>query len=213
MKVLQIDLNKDYSDALKEAVFILEQGGVIIYPTDTLYGIGGNALDKKAIGKIFEVKDRPAVKPLSVIVRNIMWAKELAYINKRQSKVLEKVWPGRVTAILSKKEIVSDILTGGHKTVGLRVPDHPLTNQLLKLFGYPLVSTSANLSGQEQTQDISEIIEIFSRRLVCQPDLVLDVGILPKSEPSTILDLTTDKPKILRIGPSKPEEFLRLLNI
>lgn len=213
MKILQIDLNKDYSEALKEAVFVLEKGGVIIYPTDTLYGIGGNALDKRVISKIFEIKERPAVKPLSVIVRNIIWAKELAHINRTQLGMLEKTWPGKVTAVLLKKEIVPDLLTGGYRTVGIRILSHSLIDRLLKIFGYPLVSTSANLSGQEPTQDINEIVEIFSRKLARQPDLVLDVGILPKSAPSAILDLTADKPKILRVGPSKPEELLRLLNI
>lgn len=213
MKILQIDLNGDCTDALKEAVFVLERGGVIIYPTDTLYGIGGNALDKKAISRILEIKERPISKPLSIIVRNIRWAKGLAYISKRQEEILERIWPGKVTAVLSKREIVPDVLTGGYKTVGIRIPDSSLTDQLLKLFGYPLVSTSANLSGREPTQDINKIIDIFSKKLTRQPDLVLDAGVLPKSEPSTVLDLTTNKPKILRVGPSKPKEFLRLLNI
>jgi len=213
MKIVQVDLNKDYSDALKEALIVLEAGGVIIYPTDTLYGIGGNALDEKVVNRILAIKERPVSKPMSVIVRNIIWAKELAYINKRQEHVLNKIWPGKVTAVLSKREIIPDMLTSGHKTIGIRVPDHSLTDKLLKLFGYPLISTSANISGQESTQDINEIIDIFSKSLTRQPDLILDVGILPKSEPSTVLDLTTDKPKILRIGPSKPEEFLKLLRI
>ena len=213
MKILQVDLNKDYSDALKEAVAVLASGGVIICPTDTLYGIGCNALDEKAVRKIFEIKERPLAKPLPMIVRNIKWAKELAYVGIRNEQMLGKIWPGRVTAVLSKKAVVPNILTSNQATVGIRIPDHPLTDQLLKLFGYPIALTSANISGQESTNDIGEIIRIFSNRLTRQPDLILDVGILPKSEPSTILDLTTDKPKILRVGPSKPEEFLKLLNI
>ncbi len=211
MRIIKIDLNKDYSKALKEAVAVLEWGGVIICPTDTLYGMGCNALDEKAVNKIFEIKERPLSKPLPIIVRNIKWAKELAYISKRNDKIFEKIWPGRVTAVLPKKAIISDILTSNQKTIGMRIPDYPLIDQLLKLFGYPIALTSANISGQESSNDINEIIKVFSKRLTRQPDLILDVGILPKSEPSTILDLTTDKPKILRVGPSKPEEFLKLL--
>lgn len=228
MKIIQIDINKDYVYALKEAVSVLFSGGVIICPTDTLYGIGCNALDKKAVKKIFETKERPLSKPLPIVIRSIKWAKELAYISKRNEKTLHKIWPlgegssrrnsdgialGQVTAVLPKKEIIPDILTSGHKTVGMRIPNYQLTSELLKLFGYPIALTSANLSGDEPSQDINDIIEIFSKRLTRQPDLVLDAGILPKSEPSTVLDLTTDKPKILRVGPSKPEEFLKLLNI
>lgn len=213
MKVLQVDLNKDLSKAIKEAVAVLSSGGVIICPTDTLYGIGCNALDEKAVRKIFDIKNRPLAKPLPVIVRDIKWARELAYVKKRDEKMLEKVWPGKTTVVLPKKEIVPDIVTSNQKTVGIRIPDHQLIDQLLKAFGYPLALTSANISGEEPTQNVNEIIEIFSKRLTRQLDLVLDAGILPKSEPSAVLDLTADKPKILRVGPSKPEEFLKLLNI
>lgn len=213
MKIIQVDLNKDCSGVLLEAVAILNNGGVIIYPTDTVYGIGCNALDEKAIRKIFEIKERPLSKPLPVIVRNLKWAKGLSYISDKNEKMLEKVWPGKVTVVLPKKEIVPDFLTSGHKSLGMRVPDYPFIDKLLNLFGYPIVSTSANISGQESINDINEIIDIFSKRFTRQPDLILDAGILPKSDPSAILDLTTDKPKILRVGPSKPEEFLKLLNI
>ena len=213
MKIVQVDLNKDYSEAVQEAVRVLASGGVIVCPTDTLYGIGCNALDNIAVRKIFEIKDRSFSKPLPIVVRNIKWAKELADVKKRNEKVLDKIWPGRVTAVLPKKEIVPDIVTSNQKTVGIRIPDHPLIDAILKIFGYPLALTSANISGEEPTQDINKIIEIFSKRLTRQPDMILDVGILPKSEPSAILDLTGDKPKISRVGPSKPEEFLKLLNI
>lgn len=213
MKIVQIDLNKDYSQAIVEAIAVLESGGIIIYPTDTLYGIGGNALDEKVVKKIFEIKERPFSKPLPMIIRDIAWAKGLADISKKNEKTLNKIWPGRVTAILPKKEIIPNMLTSGQGTIGMRVPNYPLLDELLKRFGYPIVSTSANISGQESTNDINEIIEIFSQRLTRQPDLILDAGILPKSEPSAILDLSTNKPKILRVGPSKPEEFLKLLNI
>jgi len=213
MKILQVDLSKDYSEALKEAVAVLELGGIIIYPTDTIYGIGANALDEKAVRRVFEIKERSFAKPLPMMIRNMKWARELVHIRKRDEEALNKVWPGKVTVVLNKKEIVPDILTSGHKTVGIRVPDHALIDQLLKMFGYPITSTSANISGEEGSGDINKVIESFSGHLSRQPDLVLDVGILPKSHPSAILDLTGDKPKISRIGPSRPEDFLKLLNI
>jgi len=213
MKILQVDLNKDYSEVIKEAVAVLGAGGVIIYPTDTIYGIGANALDEKAVKKVFELKRRPLSKPLPMIIRNIKWAKELAYVKNRDRETLKKVWPGKVTVVFNKKEIVPGILTSEHKTVGMRVPDYPFLDELLKRFGYPITSTSANISGEEGSGDINRVIESFSGHLSCQPDLVLDVGVLPKSNPSAILDLTGDKPKISRIGPSRPEEFLKLLRI
>ena len=214
MKIVQVDLNKDYSEALEEAAAVLESGRIIICPTDTLYGIGCNALNEGAIKKIFEIKQRPFAKPLPMIVRNIKWVKELAHISSKNQEILKRVWPGKTTIILPKKEIVPDILTSGQKTVGIRIPSYPLTDKLLKLFGYPIALTSANTSGEEPTQDINKIIEIFSKQpMIKRPDLIIDVGILPKSDPSAILDLTGDKPKISRIGPSKPEEFLKLLRL
>ena len=213
MKILKVDLNKDYLEVIKEAVAVLEAGGVIIYPTDTIYGIGANALNEKSVKKVFELKERSLSKPLPMIIRNIKWVKGLAQVKKRDEETLKKVWPGKVTVVFNKKEIVPNILTSGHKTVGMRVPDYPLIDQLLKIFGYPITSTSANISGEEGSGDINKVIESFSCHLSRQPDLVLDVGILPKSNPSAILDLTGDKPKISRIGPSKPEEFMKLLRI
>ena len=212
MKVLQVDLNKDYSHAIQEAVEVLNSGGVIIYPTDTLYGLGANVMNESAVKKTFQIKKRSLAKPMPLIIKNIVWAKGLAHINKRQEDMLEKIWPGKVTVVMAKKGIVPDIVTSGQKTVGMRVPDHLFVDQLLGKFGYPLTSTSANISGDEGTGDIYKIIETFSGE-ACRPDLIIDVGILPKSEPSTVLDLTGGKPKIIRVGPSRPDQLIRSLNI
>lgn len=210
MKVIQVDLNKDYSEAIKEAILVLKYGGVIVYPTDTLYGLGGNALNVVAIERVFKIKQRNLSKPLPIIVKNMLWANELAYITGKNEKFLKKAWPGKVTAVLPKKNIVPAILTSGANSIGVRIPDHQFVDKLLGQFGYPLISTSANISGEEPTNDINEIIEIFSKSQI-RPDLIIDVGILPKSEPSMIVDLTSDKPKILRISPTKPDKLLKLL--
>lgn len=212
MKILQVDLSKDYSEAIREAVSVLSSGGVIIYPTDTLYGLGANALDEKAVERVFEIKKRPLSKPLPVAVKNIIWAKGLAHVSRKNTEVLENIWPGKATAILPKRDIVPVIVTAGSSTIGIRVADYSFVNKLLGRFGYPLTSTSANISGEEPTNDINKIIECFGKSSV-QPDLVIDVGILPKSDPSLVVDLTASKPKILRIGPSKPDQFLKLLNL
>lgn len=212
MKVIKIDLSNNYLDAIREAVSVLNSGGVIIYPTDTLYGLGANALDEKAVEKVFKIKKRPLSKPLPIAVKNIVWAKGLACISRKNTEVLESIWPGKVTAVLPKRDIVPAITTAGSSTVGMRVTDHSFVNKLLGRFGYPLTSTSANISGEEPTNDINKIIESFGKSFF-RPDLVIDVGILAKSDPSLVIDLTTGKPKILRIGPSKPDQFLKLLNL
>lgn len=212
MKIIQVDLNKDYSDVIREAVNILNYGGTIVYPTDTLYGLGANALNEIAVRKIFRIKDRSFSKPLPMIVRNYTWVKELAEIKPQNEEIIKKVWPGKVTVVLPKKDIVPDALTADFNSVGIRIPDYVFTDKLLAEFGYPLTSTSANISGQEPTNDINKIIEIFSKS-TAKPDLIIDAGILPKSEPSMIIDLTGDKPKVLRISPTKPEKLLELLEL
>ena len=147
-----------------------------------------------------------------MIVRNYSWAKELVEIKNKDEEVVNKVWPGKVTLVLHKKDIVPGALTADFNSVGIRIPDFMFTDELLAKFGYPITSTSANISGQESTNDINKIIEIFSKSTL-KPDLVIDAGILPKSEPSMIIDLTGNKPKVLRISPTRPEKLLELLEL
>src|SRR5258708_807161 len=154
MRIIQIDLTKDYSAALNEAVEILKMGGTIVYPTDTVYGLGCNALDEIAVRHIFDIKNRSS-KPLPVIARDMQWVEELALLNDQTRKLAAKFWPGKFTLVLPKKEIVPAIVTTGLPSVGLRIANYEFTDKLLAAFGYPLVATSANLSGEPATGDIN----------------------------------------------------------
>jgi L-threonylcarbamoyladenylate synthase len=188
VKIIPVDLKGDLSDAVSQAVTVLKRGGVIVYPTDTVYGLGANACDWYAVEQVFKIKKRPFSRPLPII------------------------WPGPTTVILPKKDVIPSIVTAKRKGVGVRIPDHILTDKLLGRFGYPLTATSANISGEEATGDIKKIIEMFHNE-IWKPDLILDAGVLPSCEPSTVLDLTTIKPKIVRVGPTKPERLWEILNI
>src|SRR3989344_5673474 len=159
MRVIQIDLNKDYTEAINEAVEVLNRGGVVVYPTDTLYGLGANALNPEAVEKVFAIKGRELGKPLPVIVKNMMWAEELANISSRNKEILNKAWPGKFTAVLTNKKIIPEVLNSGVKSIGMRIPDFVFTDKLLGKFGYPLTATSANVPGHEPTNDINKIIE------------------------------------------------------
>jgi len=212
MKIISIDLNKDYSDEIQQIIAVLNSSGTFIYPTDTLYGIGCNALNVWAVERVFRIKERSFSKPFPILAKNIKWAKEMAHIDHKRETILEGVWPGKVTAILPKKDVIPDIVTAKEKKIGIRVADYVFTDKLLGKFGYPIVSTSANISNEESTNDINKIIEIFSKSRY-KPDLIVDVGILPESDPSIVIDLTADKPKVLRAGPSKPDELLKILEI
>ncbi|HEY4484495.1 MAG TPA: L-threonylcarbamoyladenylate synthase [Candidatus Paceibacterota bacterium] len=212
MQVVKVDLNKNYDDVILEACHILRMGGVVIYPTDTIYGLGANACDSLAVDQIFKIKKRLYSKPLPVIARNMQWVEALAYLDSRTKKMLESVWPGAVTAVLQNRNHLSSLVTAGASSVGIRIPDFVFTDSLLRKFGYPLTATSANISGEEPTNDINKIIDRFSQADY-RPNLIIDAGILPKSKPSTVIDLTSPDPKVLRIGPSRPDQLIKLLSL
>jgi L-threonylcarbamoyladenylate synthase len=212
MKIIQVNLKGDYSRAVTEAVAVLKLGGVIVYPTDTVYGLGSNACDWQAAEQVFKIKQRSLNKPLPIIARNMIWVKELAYVSTKMETVLTEIWPGPTTVILPKKKIIPDIVTAKKKNVGIRIPASELTDDILAKFGYPLTATSANISGQEASGKIGDVINFFKDQ-IWKPDLIIDAGNLPKSDPSTVLDMSAIKPKITRIGPTKPEQLLQLLKI
>ncbi len=212
MKIISVDLKSDYSEAVTEAVNMLKTGGVIVCPTDTVYGLMANACDCNAVEQIFKIKERPASKPLPIIARNIAWVKEIVLLPKKLEETLAEIWPGTATVILPRKKIIPKIVTAGSPNVGIRVPKHEVIDKILAKFGYPLTATSANISGEESTGNIKKVIASFKHK-IWKPDLILDAGNLPKSEPSTILDLSTIRPKILRVGPSNPEQLMKLLKL
>lgn len=210
MRVIKVDLNQNYDGVIAEACKVLRLGGTIVYPTDTVYGLGANACDSLAVNSVFKIKKRSFSKPLPIIVRSLAWLKELVYLEPRHRRIVESIWPGPVTVVLPKKDYLSSLVTAKGVSVGVRIPDFSFTDQLLGKFGYPLTATSANISGEEPTNDINKIIEMFELSEY-RPNLIIDAGILPRSKPSTVVDLTADEPKILRVGPSKPDQLIKLL--
>lgn len=207
-----MDLSKEDKEIIQRAVNVLSCGGVIIYPTDTFYCLGANAFNAEALERVFNIKERSFLKPLPILIKNFIWAEELAEITRANKERLKKIWPGEVTAILPKKNIVFGTLTARLKTVGMRIADYKFTDQLLGKFGYPITSTSASVAGMSATGDIEQIKRVFKDRYK-KPDLIIDAGILRKSDPSSVIDLTASKPRILKIGPSRPEQLMKLLEI
>ena len=212
MEIVKLNKDEDFLPAIQKAIAVLRLGGAIVYPTDTLYALGANAMEPQSIERVFKIKNREREKPLPIAVRNIKWAKELSFIYKREERFLNKVWPGSTTVVLPKRNVVPDILTAGRPSVAMRIPDHQFVEKLLARFGYPITSTSANVSGQAPSRKMSDIIGLFEKSEY-QPTLVIDAGDLPESEPSTVIDLTGSQPKILRVGPSRPEKLMKLLKI
>ncbi len=165
---------------IRKAAGIIKKNGIVIYPTETVYGIGANIFSKDALQKVFAIKKRDANKPVSVAVSDFKMMKELAHIGEREWRFIEKFLPGPVTVLLRKKEKVPDALTSGSGLVGIRYPDHETTIKLIELAGMPITSTSANISGEAPPVRVDEI--------KIRADYIIDGGEC-KGEPSTVVDL------------------------
>jgi len=196
-----IKLNKK---SVEKAIEFLNSGGVVIFPTDTVYGFLADASNKKAVNKIYKIKKRPKSKPLPVFVKDFKMAKELAEINEKQAKFLKSKWPGRYTFLLSSLRGVPP--AGGatwqskkyiikNNKIAIRIPKYKLLNDLLKKINKPLVQTSVNVSSEPALTKIGNIINQFGKKNV----LIVDGGNLKKTKSSKILDLTGGKIKVIRL--------------
>lgn len=201
MEHLLLDLNnkEEYDNLLSKAVLSLKSGGVLVYPTDTLYGLGANALDANSILKVFKIKKQDRNKPISVIARDIAMAKRIACIDSRAEKILDRIWPGPITIILRKKDVIPYILTANGETVGMRIPSSGFIKDLMKLIDFPITATSANISGEKNLLNPKDILKTFTGAEY-SPDIFIDAGKIKNPEPSTIIDLTANIPRIVRIG-------------
>lgn len=181
---------------LDKAIEIIKGGGVIICPTDTVYGFIADATNKKAVEKIYKIKKRARSKPLPIFVKDIKMAKALAEISKEQKKILTlrlrsgqvKYWPGKFTFILKRKQGIK-IYGIDKNTIALRIPKYKFLNDLLKKIDKPLAQTSVNISGKPEFKEIKEIIAEF-KKSKNKPDLIINGGNLKKTKPSRIIDLT-----------------------
>lgn len=210
MEIVKINPQNPEIELIQKAADVVRRGGAVVYPTDTVYGLGVDALRPYAVERLFKIKKRPLAKPAPILVKDIEMAKKLAFIDRRTERALAEVWPGAVTVVLEKRGSVPEILTGGKRTVGLRIADYQITKILMELLDAPLTATSANFSGQAPLLCAEDIIKIFEK-VYPSPDLILDAGCLPVSQPSTLLDLTGPKPKILRVGPIGKKDLLDIL--
>ena len=176
---------------------IVRGGGVAAVPTETVYGLCVNGLDTKAVERLYTAKGRPETKPISLFVTGMDGAEKLCRDIPESAYVLAgKFWPGPLTMIFKRRDIVPDVITAGGDTVGVRCPDDELVLSLLRETGIPLTGTSANVSGQPDAVDAARVLEYFDGRIDC----VIDGGVCRGGVPSTIVDMTREPPRILREG-------------
>ncbi len=192
----------------EDAVHILLEGGLVVFPTDTVYGVAASALSPEAVARIYEAKERPRTMAIPVMVATPEQVLEVAHSQPGFWSLAQVFWPGPLTIILPKIHRLPPIVTAGGDTVALRIPDHPLALQLLAAVGIPLAVTSANRSGESPARTAQEAWEQLNGRV----DVILDGGPAPGGQPSTILDLTHSPPRILREGPITLADIQRVLS-
>lgn len=180
---------------ITQVVDCLKGGGVIVYPTDTTYGLGCDIFNRKGVKRIYQIKQRDARKPFSFVCSDLAEVSNYAQVSNFAFKVMKRHFPGKYTFVLEATRIVPDALTTKQKTVGIRIPDNPIVQAIVRELGHPLVTTSANLSGEETPQDPSEIENELGRMV----DMVVDGGIL-MAEGSSVISLLDDGTEILRQG-------------
>ncbi len=178
---------------IASAARIVIGGGVIVYPTETVYGIGANALDEQAILRVFQIKKRPLSMPIFLAVSNMEMLEKVAEISDEDLSLLKEILPGPVSVLVRKRSIVPDILTAGSPMVGIRYPDHEAALRIIDRAG-PITSTSANRTGSPPPSSASEISPEIAGRV----EMVVDGGKCKYAQPSTLLDLANRK--IIRPG-------------
>ena len=183
---------------LSEVERILRSGGVVVVPTDTVYGLVGRADREEAIKKIFTIKKRPQEKAFPIFVKDIAAALKFAYISDKKAKFLGKVWPGPVTVVFHHKEKLPGLLTGGKDTVGIRIPNSQFLLELLARLKFPLVQTSANISDQPPAKNLKEVSRYFKNKKM-QPNLIIEGG-QAEGKASVVIDFTRNEPIVLRTG-------------
>jgi len=195
MKIIKLGDGK----LIYQIIRVLNEGGLVIFPSDTVYGLLVDAQNEKAVKKLIAFKNRPPGKPISVFV-DWSFIDDLVEISLSQEKILKKILPGPFTIVLKSKGKVSPLLESEKKTLGIRIPDYQPINQLIKKINKPVTATSANLSGKAPHYSVESLLNQLPENKKNLIDLIIDAGKLPRNKPSTVVDLFEEKIKIVRQG-------------
>jgi len=189
---------------VEQAITILKRGGIVACPTDTVYGVGAAINIEPAVERVYRIKGRPLGRALPILLADKSQMAEVARVVPPLAwRLADRFFPGALTIVLFKSESVPDIVTGGRKTVAVRVADHPIPIAIVRGLGVPIVGTSANLSGSPSALTAEEVRAQIGDRV----DMIIDGGRCPGGIESTIIDVSGEKPRILRQGPISMEEL------
>ena len=205
---MQTEILQPTEENLLRAAQLIKRGELVAFPTETVYGLGADGLNVTACEKIFTAKGRPSDKPLSLHVASLEMVERIAKISSTAEKLFATFCPGALTIILQKNKIVPDFVTGGKSSVGIRFPANDVAISLIKLSDCPIAAPSANLSGKNPPKSAQEVFDNLSGRV----EIILDGGQCQFGISSTIIDLSTDEPKILRHGAIPAEKILEVIS-
>jgi L-threonylcarbamoyladenylate synthase len=199
-------LSASIQEQLEKGITILKKGGVIAFPTDTVYGLGARIGIDSAVDRVYRIKERPRNIALPLLLADLSQLEKVAISIPTSARLLaEKFWPGPLTLVLFKSDSVSDIVSGGGKTIAVRIPDHPVPIALARGTGTAIIGTSANLSGQPSALTAEEARNKLGDRV----DFIIE-GDCPGGIESTVVDLTKEAPNILREGALSIEELRQI---
>ena len=202
-RVLPISPDHPEADLIEQAAAVIRSGGLVAFPTETVYGLGANATDPDAVDRIFSAKQRPAVDPLIVHLASVDQLSTVALDLPEIGRELTTLWPGPLTLILKRHPSIPPNVSAGLDTVGVRVPSHPVARALIAAAGVPIAAPSANRFSRPSATTAAHVLEDLQGHV----DMVLDGGATTFGIESTIVDVTSDPPRILRYGAIKPETF------
>ena len=203
MKIIKVK-NSNTQTVIRQAIKTLKAGGLIIYPTETRYGLGVDATNPKAVKKLLTYKSRREGKPLSIAVTSQTMASNYVKLNTSAKNLYKKFLPGPLTVISKSKNKVAPGVESETQTLGIRIPDYPLVLKIVKKLGKPITATSANVSYKPRPYSIKNILNHTSKKQQALVSLIIDAGVLPKRPASTVVDTTLDDPLILRQGQLLP---------
>ncbi|MEM0340400.1 MAG: L-threonylcarbamoyladenylate synthase [Acidilobaceae archaeon] len=208
-KIFKVDPFDPDINVIRQAAYVIKRGGLVAFPTETVYGLGCNAFDANAARKVFEAKMRPPDNPLIVHIHDLEQLKLVAKdVPEEVYKLARRFWPGPLTLVLEKTPQVPSIVTGGLKTVAVRLPAHPVALKLIEEAETPIAAPSANISGRPSPTCGEHVIKDLKGRI----DVIIDAGETLYGVESTILDVLHDPPRVLRLGAYPIEEIEKELN-
>lgn len=203
-----IVVKEENPDSPKIVASVLNNGGIIIYPTETLYGLGALAVDEESVNNIFSIKGRIHVNPIPILVRDKEMLSEYVVVTDEANRLIEKFLPGPLTLVLKEKKNLPHFISAGTGNIAIRISRHAFVRRLFDFLSKPITSTSANISGRENLLSFDEIYETFKSKV----ELIVDSGNIPQSKGSTVIDLTVKPVFIIREGDISIERLKEFIN-